>query len=157
MTRADIVIGLLLAAGFGAVLWEASTFQYGTEFAPGPGFAPVWLGVMGIVLGLFIAATAFRAVKGAAAQREESSEISLERAGLTRVAATLLGLVGFILLVPWLGLALAVLVFLLYLTLGVQRLSLVAGITASGGTVFFIHLVFVTFLGVPLPTGPLGF
>ena len=32
---------LLLAVVFGASLWEASSFQYGTEFAPGPGFAPI--------------------------------------------------------------------------------------------------------------------
>ena len=48
MTRADFYGGLLLAAFFGAALWEGSTFQYGTEFSPGPGFAPVWLSAIGL-------------------------------------------------------------------------------------------------------------
>ena len=55
MTRADLIAGLLLAAVFAASLWEASSFQYGTEFAPGPGFAPVWLSAIGIALSLAIA------------------------------------------------------------------------------------------------------
>ena len=55
MTRADIFGGLLLAAFFAAALWEGWSFQYGTEFAPGPGFAPVWLSAIGLCVSLLIA------------------------------------------------------------------------------------------------------
>ena len=60
MTRADIFGGLLLAVFFGAALWEGWSFQYGTEFAPGPGFAPVWLSALGLLLALIIAFAAWR-------------------------------------------------------------------------------------------------
>jgi hypothetical protein len=156
MIRADIIGGLLLAAGFGAVLWEASTFQYGTEFAPGPGFAPIWLSVIGIVLALVIAGYALQRARSPAGAPDDGPG-PLDRPGLARVGATLAGLVGTIALVPWLGLVLSIFAFLLYLTLVVQRLSLLAGIGASVGTVFFVYLVFVRFLGVPIPSGPLGF
>lgn len=155
MTRADIVGGLLLATGFGAVLWEASTFQYGTEFAPGPGFAPIWLAVIGIVLSLLIAGIAWRNVRQSGGAGTDGPG-PLDRPGLVRVATTLLGLAGMVVLVPWIGLVLSVFVFLLFLTLVVQRLSPVAGIGASVATVAFIYLVFVRFLAVPVPTGPLG-
>ena len=156
MTRIDVYAGLLLAAGFSAVLWVASSFQYGTEFAPGPGFAPIWYGAIGLVLSLLVAGDALRTVRhsGHAADSEANA---LDRTGLARVGATLIGLVVMLGIIPWLGLALSILVFLLFLTLGVQRLSLPVGVGASLATVLFVYLVFVRFLGVPAPVGPLGF
>ena len=155
MTRADVFAGLLLAAGFGACVWEASTFQYGTEFAPGPGFAPVWLSAIGIVLSLLIALNAFNAVRRSALATEEGSD--LDRAGLLRVAATLAGLIVMLAIESWLGLVPSIFVFLLFLTLYVQRLSVLTAIGASAGTVFFVYVVFVLLLDVPIPRGPLGF
>jgi len=156
MTRADFFGGLLLAAFFGAALWEAWTFQYGTEFAPGPGFGPVWLSAIGLCVSLLIAAHGFRAARGGEAP-DKAAAPALEKAGLARVAYTLLGLAAMVFLVEWLGLAVSILLFLLYLTLFVQRLAVGVGIGASLGTVVFVYVVFVHFLGVPIPEGPLGF
>ena len=155
MTRADFYSGLLLSAFFGAALWEASSFQYGTEFAPGPGFAPVWLSAIGLCVSLLIAAHGFRAMRGGEAS--EAAAPALEKGGLARVAYTLLGMAALVFLVKWLGLAISLLLFLLYLTLVVQRLAVGVGIGASVGTVAFVYVVFVHFLGVPVPQGPLGF
>lgn len=155
MTRADVIAGLLLAAGFGAVLWEASSFQYGTEFAPGPGFAPIWYGAIGIALALLIAGNALRAARSRAHPTEDDP-MALDKAGLFRVGMALIGLVVMLIIVPPLGLLPALFLFLLFLTLGVQRLSLPFGVGASVATVVFIYLVFVYFLNVPIPTGPLG-
>ena len=154
MTRADFYGGLLLVAFFGACLWEGSTFQYGEEFSPGPGFAPVWLSATGLCVALLIVAHGFRAMR-----HPEAAEAppSLEKWGVARVAMTLLGMGVMILLVPVLGLALSILAFLLYLTLVVQRHTLVTGIGASLGTVVFVYAVFVYSLDVPIPKGPLGF
>lgn len=156
MTRADVFAGLLLAAGFSAGLWEACSFQYGTEFAPGPGFAPVWLSAIGIVLSLLIALNAFKATRRAEHSTDEGSDAP-DKAGLLRVAATLAGLVAMLAIAPWLGLVPSILVFLLFLTLYVQRLSVLTGISASAATVFFVYVVFVRLLDVPIPSGPLGF
>jgi hypothetical protein len=156
MTRADVFAGLLLAAGFGACLWEASSFQYGTEFAPGPGFAPVWLSAIGIALALLLTVIAIRASRQPRPSTDKAPE-ALDKAGLLRVAATLAGLAAMLAITAWLGLVPSILVFLLFLTLYVQRLSLVTGIAASVGTVFFVYVVFVLLLDVPIPSGPLGF
>ena len=156
MTRADFYGGLLLAAFFGAALWEGATFQYGTEFSPGPGFAPVWLSGIGLCVSLLIAAHGLRVMRPSR-RSEATAPPVLEKWGVARVLLTLLGMAAMIFLVPMLGLALAIIGFLLYLTLVVQRHSLAVGIGASVGTVVFVYVIFVHFLDVPVPTGPLGF
>ncbi|MGH8663128.1 MAG: tripartite tricarboxylate transporter TctB family protein [Burkholderiales bacterium] len=154
MTRADFYGGLLLSAFFGAALWEGSTFQYGTEFSPGPGFAPVWLSAIGLCVSLLVAVHGFRAMRSGGA---ETKAPALEKWGVLRVILTLVGLAAMIFVVPWLGLALSILAFLLYLTLVVQRHSVVIGVGVSLGTVVFFYFVFVYLLNVPIPKGPLGF
>jgi hypothetical protein len=155
MSRADIATGLLLAAGFALALWEASSFQYGTEFAPGPGFAPVWLSAIGLLVSLTIALIAFRATRGRPPSEEDSRPV--DKPGAIRVAATLAGLGAMIVITPWLGLVPSILLFLLFLTLGVQRLPAVTALGASLATVVFVYVVFVRLLEVPIPVGPLGF
>jgi hypothetical protein len=156
MTRSDFFGGLLLSAFFGATLWEAWSFQYGSEFAPGPGFAPVWLSAIGLCVSLLIAVYGLRALRGGVAS-DKAAVPALEKAGLVRVAFTLLGMAAMVFLVEWLGLVLSILVFLLYLTLVVQRHAVGVGIGASLGTVAFVYVVFVYFLDVPIPKSPLGF
>jgi hypothetical protein len=156
MTRADFVGGLLLSVFFGAALWEAWSFQYGSEFAPGPGFAPVWLSAIGLCVSLLIAAHGLRAMRGGEAS-DKAAAPALEKGGLVRVAFTLLGMAAMVFLVEWLGLVVSILLFLLFLTLVVQRHAVGVGIGASVGTVVFVYVVFVHFLGVPVPKGPLGF
>jgi hypothetical protein len=156
MTRADFWGGLLLSAFFGATLWEASTFQYGTEFSPGPGFAPVWLSTVGLCVSLLIVVHGLRIMRSKAVPSEKAAPPKLEMPGLVRVGLTLLGFAGMVLLVPSLGLVIAITLFLLYLTLVVQRHSWAVAIGASVGTVAFVYIVFVYFLEVPIPHDPLG-
>ncbi len=156
MRREDGFVGLIMAAIFGAALWEAWSFQYSTEFAPGPGFAPVWLSAIGVVLALTIAGVGLRASTTRAASGSADPD-RVDRAGLGRVAATLIALVAMLALVTYLGYVTAVLLFLLFLTLVVQRLRPVVGVLASTITVAMVYVVFVRLLGVPMPVGPLGF
>lgn len=153
MTRADFYGGLLIAVFFGVALWEGWTFQYGTEFSPGPGFAPVWLSSIGLCVALLIVVHGWRAMRDPDAKAPERFELP----ALGRVVLTLIGLAAMVFLVPPLGLVLAMGAFLLFLTLVVQRHSLVVGIGTSVGTVAFVYVVFVHFLEVPVPKGPLGF
>ena len=157
MRREDVVVGLILATIFGAALWEAWSFQYSTEFAPGPGFAPVWLSAIGVALSLTIVAGGWRALANRLGSADSKPADRIDKAGLGRVAATLGGLVALLAAEAYLGYATAVLLFLLFLTLVVQRLRLVVGVLASVITVAAVYVVFVRLLGVPMPVGPLGF
>lgn len=152
MTRADVPIGALLTLASLIMLWQALGLPYGSEFAPGPGFAPTWITLLGVLNGALIVVTAWRQPDLPPAPPSEGG-----RRGLARVAASLLGLIVMMALLPALGLLLAVLVYLLFLTVVIERLSLIQALGASLGTVVFIDVVFKRLLGVPLPAGPLGF
>lgn len=153
MTRADRFIGVVLGIACLWALWQATTFPYGAEFAPGPGFAPVWLSSIGAVLSFLIAFNGWR--WRARLPGEEAPTGG--RAGLFRAAAGALGMLLMILLIPALGFILALGLYLLVVTLAVERLAPPVGLAASVGTVAFVYLVFGRFLGVPFPRGPLGF
>ena len=139
MTRADIVGGLLLAAFFGAALWEGWSFQYGTEFAPGPGFAPVWLSGLGLVIS---AAVAFAGCGAGGLMKRaggggESADAEKGRSVACRRDPDRAGRDGR--LVSWIGFVPAILVFLLVLTLAVQRMSLRRRRHQRGNGLFRLH------------------
>jgi hypothetical protein len=152
LTRADIPIGLLFVVACLWVLWQASLLPYGSEFAPGSGFAPVWLSLLGLLLSVLLAGIAWL-------QRDRARPLpeSGGRGGLARVVGSLAGMLVMILLVPALGLLPAILAYLTFLSLAVERLPFALGLGVSVGTVAFVHFVFGRFLGVPFPVGPLGF
>lgn len=152
MTRADFPIGLLLAAACLATLWQATALPYRSPTGPGPGFFPLWLALIGTALALLIAVNARRSPGLAAAPSEHGG-----RPGLVRVAAAAGGLLLMIVLIPVLGFFLAVLAYLVFLALAIERLSLPVGLGTSLGTTAFVYLVFARFLRVPFPAGPLGF
>ena len=102
-----------------------------------------------------IAAHGLLAMRGGEVSGQRAAP-ALETRGLARVALTLVGLAAMVLLVEPLGLVVSILLFLLYLTLFVQRLGIAVSIGASVGTVVFVYVVFVHFLDVPIPKGPLG-
>lgn len=153
MTRADRFIGLVLAAASVWALWQATFFPYGSEFAPGPGFAPVWLSTIGAALSLLVAFNAWRWRDRVPAEAGEAGG----RAGLARVGAAMLGMLIMILLLPSAGLVLGLGLYLLFLTLAVERLTPLVGVATSLGTTAFVYVVFARLLSVPFPRGPFGF
>jgi hypothetical protein len=151
VTRADLPIGLLLAVACLFILWQATLLPYGSEFAPGPGFAPIWLALLGFILSMLVAINAWRQPG-----LPPGSDFS-DRRALARVGASTVGLFVMLALIPPLGMLLSLLLFLLFLSLAVERLQPAAAVGVSLGTVGFVYLVFQRFLNVPFPTGPLGF
>jgi hypothetical protein len=129
----------------------ATRLPFWGEFAPGPGFAPLWLAGIGAFMSLLVAALGRRGGLPAAPPDEAG------RAGLARVAVALAGLAVMMFLIGPLGLLLALFVYLAFLTLAIQRLSIVTGLLVSVGTIAFLYVVFDRLLNVPFPTGPLGF
>ena len=101
MIRADVVGGAILTAGFTAALYEALSFQFGSEFAPGPGFAPVWLSSIGIAISLLLLISGLQKARRVAATDDpERSETSVEKGGFARVVATLVALDAMIAVAP---------------------------------------------------------
>jgi hypothetical protein len=138
-------LGFLAAAG--AYLAMASMFPLGTVARPGPGFFPVGVGVFLCLAAAALAVFGFRPAAGTPVPRLAPDERA-------RVVATVAGLAGFCLLMPWLGYPACAFLFvaLLLRRLGGSAWPIVV-ITAALSALL-THYVFGILLGVPLPRGP---
>src|SRR5688500_9145823 len=96
--------GLVVLAASVAYLVGSLAFPWGSAARPGPGFFPVAVGVF-----LCLVALSFVLVPGAA--RAAAVIEALPAGARMRVVATTLALVGFTLLMPWIGFPVVALLF----------------------------------------------
>jgi putative tricarboxylic transport membrane protein len=143
MTDRVSAILLLLFSAF--VIVEARTLPYWTTDAPGPGFLPFWLGVL-LACG---AVALFKSTAASQALPDRATAIRLTVVVALTAGASVLGL--------FIGLVLASGIFmgatLTYLRPGRARTNALTAVL----TPVVVWLLFVRWLSVPLPTGPLGF
>ena len=137
---------LLAAAGVYLVL--ALRLPFGATARPGAGFYPVLVGIFAIVTAVAATASAFRAIPRAAADPAE-----MDGAARGRVIVSVIALVAFCLVLPWIGYPAAafgfVAVVLRYLGAG-WTAALLTGVLSAAGS----HGLFAVLLDVPLPRGP---
>ncbi|MFI6908227.1 tripartite tricarboxylate transporter TctB family protein [Nonomuraea sp. NPDC050394] len=146
-------------------LWQAWLLPYTVDGRPGPGFFPVWLSAIGLVLGVAIQVAGIRAPRERASLEPDPGQHGAEpdgvgpesgRAGAVRLGGALLGGVALLVLMPLLGFVTGLAVYLAYLCVVIIRMRVIGAIAISLGTAATIHLVFAVLLGVPFPTGLLG-
>jgi putative tricarboxylic transport membrane protein len=146
----DILAGSLLAALGVFIISEANKWEYTGFDGPGPGFFPLWYGIVITVLSLWL-------ILGRARKLRTEATGAADWPGLGRALGTWSTFVVSIVLMQWLGFVLS---FVL-LTLVIVRLQFgqnwrTAGLTAIGlGAGFYV--LFPLALDVPLPVGWLGF
>jgi len=152
MKKGDRVFSIF---GMGLSLWlilESLQFDYLSEFGPGPGFEPFWLGVFLSILSISLFVNTFRRQAG-----KEYEKPRLPRwKSLGRVGLILLIIAGFALSFNTLGLVLTVFLFvaLILFTLegvGIPK-SIFYGIMFSG----FVFLIFSYWMDITFPKGFLG-
>jgi putative tricarboxylic transport membrane protein len=146
------MIGRLLAlavlAASGAYLANAWPLPSGSAARPGPGFYPMAVGVFGAAVALMWVVSAFR---GSTATVDGPA---LDRQSRARVGVTASLLIGFCLLLPWIGYPAASLFFTGLLLRGLGARWGAAAIIAVGSALGSYY-VFGVLLGVPLPRGTL--
>jgi putative tricarboxylic transport membrane protein len=139
-------LGFLVAGG--AYLAASLTFPLWSVAKPGPGFFPVGVGAFLCVAALAVTIAAFRGVPvGAAAA-------TLPADGRRRVAATTAGLVGFCLLLPWVGYPLCAFLFVAILLRFLGGARWPGVLITAALSALLTHYLFGVILGVPLPRGP---
>ena len=130
--------------------FEARRLAVGGPSRPGPGFFPFWLAVTLCLVAVLLLL-----------QRGESIAARgfAPAAGLRRdkVVLTLLGGLGYALLVEPLGFTATTFVFLLFLLTLIEPQRWVASIAISVVTAAASYVVFKVWLAVQLPVGPWGF
>lgn len=145
-----LVAGVIVAA-------LSRRLPYWHDFAPGPGFLPTWLGV------LLTVAAAFELVvlskeRAASTVSIGDRDPSASDAPMSRRAAMLAVLsVGAAFLVSPLGFVLAIAVFAAAAAWTLAPERRVANAMTAIAIPCGVWLVFVAWLGVPLPRGPFGF
>lgn len=149
MRLSDVVPALLMLALSGAIALDTRSLSFWDDTTPGPAFLPVWLAIAGAVLFVLRLAEARRGGGGPPVEW-------LDRAGIVRVATIFAGLVAVPLLAPVVGLVPAVALLVAFVLLFVLRQAFWPSLATVGITAGLIYAIFVGWLGVPLPRGPLG-
>ena len=143
------LLAAILLAGFGSfVVYEARGLPYHSEFGPGPGFFPLWIGIGIVVCSLFlIGAAIFRGGEG----------IPISRLEMVRALSAWLAFALAVALLPFLGFGLSLGLLTAFLVLVLGRRSPWLAIGVALGLAVGFHVVFAVALGVSLPAGPWGF
>ena len=147
MWLADLIGGAVVLLFGLSVVFFSSRLPYFSEFGPGPGFLPFWLGI---------------GISGCAVLvlmkiLKERNKTELFFKPLTRLGVQMLTMIVIaFLLLPLLGFSVGLALF----TATAMRIigkhpMLMCGLTAVG-TAIGIHFVFGEWLSIPLPTGIVG-
>lgn len=128
-----------IAVAAGMPMWDG--------FAPASGFMPLIYGALMAILA--IAATVVD-VLGGRGEAEGQAPVGRSLLVLLALAAGVAG-------IEVAGFAVSMFLAMLFLFRVAERLPLGASLAASAGTALVLTVVFRTWLGVPLPSGPWGF
>ena len=144
MLARGVPLVLLVAAG----IYLALAFQlpFGAAARPGAGFYPVIVAVFAIVVALVATASAFRSAAAA-------EPVELDAPSRRRVVISVLALVAFCLVLPWVGYPAAAFAFVTVVLryLGARwTTALLTGALSSAAS----YGLFAVLLDVPLPRGP---
>jgi putative tricarboxylic transport membrane protein len=147
----ELVAGILLT-GFGTlVIYEARDLPYVSEFGPGPGFFPLWIGIGIVLCSLSIICLYFWRGAG----DEETAKISTR--GMPRALSAWLMFFVAIAFLPLIGFALSVALLTAFLIVILDGRSFWIAFGVALGLAVSFHLLFTVALGVSLPAGPWGF
>ncbi len=145
-SQRDFWAGLMFIACGAMFAWGALNYSFGSSARPGPGYFPFGLGVLLAVLGAIIL---FKAMTTASADGDPIGPWAWRPVGIITLAVIL-----FALLLPKMGLVIALPVLVFVAALGSDEFHwLTAAISAVVLTVFS-WLVFVKGLGLTIPMLP---
>ncbi len=143
------VLGALVVTGLGiAAIVLARGLPYHSDFGPGPGFLPTWIGYVLAVCGGLVTFQELRARRDGQAFFRERTVVAVK---------VLVAIALAFVLIPFLGFSIAFGLFMLAAMriLGTHRWWACG--SAAIVTMLAIHQVFAGWLGIPLPGGLVGF
>jgi putative tricarboxylic transport membrane protein len=145
----DVISGGLLAALGLYIVLEARTWPYSGPAGPGPGFFPLWYGVLMVALSLVL-------VGGRIAKARVEDDRRADWGGIGRALGTWLAFVTAVALLKPLGFVLSLALLTFFIVAVIFRRSVMAAGLTAGAVALGFHLTFPVALGVQLPVGLLG-
>ena len=150
--KGDLISGIVLASFGMFVIYGALGLPYRSEFGPGPGFLPLWIGIGIVACSVaMLYACFFRPNR----RSEEATAFSGIEFG--RAFGAWLAFVAAIVLLPLIGFGLSLGLLTTFLIFALDRRSLWVALGVALALALGFHLVFAVALGVSLPVGFLGF
>lgn len=152
MKKGDRVFAIIC---MGLSLWliiEALQFDYLSEFGPGPGFEPFWLGVFLAILSISLFINTIRRKAG---EEDEKSRLPGWKS-LGRVGLILLIIAGFALSFNTLGLVLTVFLFVATILYTLEKISILKSIFYGIMFSASVFLIFSYWMDINFPKGFLG-
>ncbi|MGE5619490.1 MAG: tripartite tricarboxylate transporter TctB family protein [Sphingomonadaceae bacterium] len=152
MRRIYQVASLVFLAMALYVVWEARTWDYMTPLGPGPGFFPIWMGLVlgGLAIG-WLAQVSLRPADPFPAG------FLPDRAGALRLVSIVAAMAVLCALMDTLGFQLTILAFMLFLLMALGRQNLLVTIVISLVSSFGTYYLFKTWLDVQLPASSIVF
>jgi putative tricarboxylic transport membrane protein len=147
MKVADLAGGLVVLLFGIAIVFFSSQLPYKSEYGPGPGFLPLWLGIVLIGSAVFVLLNILR---------KQVKVDAFFKTGTKQSAMMFILIFISFLLLPLLGFAVG-LAFFSGLTMRVmgKHSWMACGLTAVGIAIG-VHFVFGQWLHIPLPAGIVG-
>ncbi len=152
MRKADRIYGVI---GLGLSLWcylESTKFTYMTQFTPGPGFMPFWVGVVLALLSVYLIVDSFVRKPG----KKDNAKILPEKHALYRVGAIMLMLVGVRFAMNFLGFPLTIALFTTAILLLLEHYSILKSVGYGVAYAAVTWFVFQYILSMGFPKGILG-
>lgn len=150
--KSDLLSAIVLASFGGFVIHEALGLPYRSEFGPGPGFLPLWIGIGIVACSIaMLYACFFRPDRN----NEEATKFTGVEFG--RALGAWLAFVAAIVLLPLIGFGLSLALLTAFLIFVLDRRSSWVALGVALALALGFHLVFTVALGVSLPVGFLGF
>ena len=146
----EIYAGLALAGLGTFIAAEASKWTYYGPDGPGPGFFPLWYGLLIVALSLLL-------IVGRFVRPLETGGRQTDWIGVARALGTWLALVAAIAAMKPAGFLISFTCLTFLLVLVVFRKSILLALITAIGLAAGFYLLFKLALGVDLPAGPLGF
>jgi len=150
MRRANIVVAASLACLAVFFFFEAGRLNFGNMRLPQTGFFPKTLLALVFILSLCLLVQAL----GQEGREERAQSISGQ--GWIRIGATLATLLGFALLLEWLGFFVSTFLLMVLLLRAIEAMPWSKVVFVALSTALVAYFIFAWLLGVPLPAGVLG-
>lgn len=155
MRKADAVVAIFwILLGLTISIWSA-TFPFGGWEAPGPGFLPLFLGLILILLGSILFFVTIKRKEGS--PMATFASLIPDRAAFIRVALTLGGMLVSAALFEYLGFVLTVFFLILFLMRAIQPQKWIVAVLYALLSAFGSFVLFKVLLNTTLPRGFLGF
>ncbi|NWF91699.1 MAG: tripartite tricarboxylate transporter TctB family protein [Syntrophaceae bacterium] len=147
MRMADLIGGVVVLLLGLAVVFFSSQLPYYSEYGPGPGFLPLWVGVVIVGCAMFVLVNVLRKHEKIGVFFKARTKLGLRVLAMIFITFLLLPLLGF-------SIGLGLFVGITMRIMGRHHWAS-CGLT-SVVTAICIHLIFISWLTIPLPQGLIG-